>query len=161
MKSNKGDFKKGHIPWNKGIIKDTDERLNYKRSTKFKKGEHRSSKTEFKKGCKKSDNWYKAMEKRCGSENSSWKGGISLEPYPISWKNSLKESIRQRDDYICQECGTHQDELDKKLDVHHIDYNKENLNPDNLISLCRSCHTKTNTNRDYWIEYFKNICQKN
>ena len=37
----------------------------------------------------------------------------------------------------------------------HIDYDKDNLDPKNLISLCKSCHMKTNHNRAYWINYFK------
>lgn len=36
-----------------------------------------------------------------------------------------------------------------------IDYNKYNLNSENLISLCRKCHRKTNDNREYWMSYFK------
>jgi hypothetical protein len=39
----------------------------------------------------------------------------------------------------------------------HIDYNKKNCNPNNLISLCNSCHSKTNFDRKYWINYFLNI----
>jgi len=61
---------------------------------------------------------------------------------------------------MCCICGLHQDELTgwhKKLSVHHIDYNKYNLNPDNLITLCVSCHSKTNHNREKWINHFKNI----
>ncbi len=38
----------------------------------------------------------------------------------------------------------------RKLDVHHIDYNKKNDNFYNLIPLCQSCHSKTNYNREYW-----------
>ena len=40
-------------------------------------------------------------------------------------------------------------------DVHHIDYDKFNNCVANLITLCRSCHAKTNFNRESWIEYFK------
>ena len=36
----------------------------------------------------------------------------------------------------------------------HIDYNKKNLEEKNLTSLCGSCHTKTNFNREYWQKYF-------
>lgn len=36
----------------------------------------------------------------------------------------------------------------------HIDYNKHNLSPENLVTLCKSCHAKTNFNRNYWIKYF-------
>ena len=100
----------------------------------------------------------KISEAQKGEKCYSWKGGISFEIYPQGWDELLKDSIRQRDGYVCQICGIHQDEMDgifKKLDVHHIDYNKDNLNPDNLISLCKSCHAKTNHNREYWIEYFR------
>lgn len=90
-----------------------------------------------------------------GDRNPAWLGGISFEPYPIKWTDKFKESIRERDNYVCQECGVHQDELKRKLHIHHIDYDKDNLNPDNLIALCINCHTKTNHNRDYWANYFK------
>ena len=44
-----------------------------------------------------------------------------------------------------------------KLDVHHINYDKKNCSSDNLISLCHSCHLKTNYNRVYWENYFSKI----
>ena len=93
-----------------------------------------------------------------GAKSLLWEGGISFEPYPTDWRSDLKEAIRKRDDYICQICDIRQDELKgrtKKLDVHHIDYNKDNLNPHNLVSLCHSCYIRTNTNREYWIKYFQ------
>jgi DNA-directed RNA polymerase subunit RPC12/RpoP len=89
------------------------------------------------------------------SNHPAWQGGKSFEPYPLGWTRTFKEQIRYRDGYKCQECGCHEVDCNSKLDVHHIDYNKENLNPKNLISLCKKCHTKTNFNRDYWFEYFK------
>ncbi len=42
----------------------------------------------------------------------------------------------------------------------HIDYNKKNSNLNNLITLCGSCHTKTNTNRNYWIKRLMSIYKK-
>jgi len=95
-----------------------------------------------------------------GKNNPSWKDGVSLELYGTDWTDDLKESIRKRDNYTCQECGTHQDELSIKLDIHHIDYDKDNLNPINLISLCRKCHVKTNFNRKYWEQYFNNLIKQ-
>ena len=35
-----------------------------------------------------------------------------------------------------------------------MDYNKKNSNPDNLIILCSNCYSKTNFNRNKWIQYF-------
>jgi len=90
-------------------------------------------------------------------KNYNWKGGKSFEPYPLDWTETLRRVIRTRDNHICQLCGIHQEELKgyfKKLDIHHIDYDKDNLDPKNLISLCRSCHQKTNYNREYWTNFF-------
>jgi len=100
----------------------------------------------------------KISEAQSGEKCRLWQGGISFEPYSIDWTDLLKDSIRQRDDYTCQICGIHQDELQgfhKKLAVHHIDYDKKNLNPENLITLCHNCHGKTNHSRDYWKNYFQ------
>jgi len=98
--------------------------------------------------------------KNKGENSAFWQGGKSFEKYGLDWTDTLRESIRKRDNFICQECGIHQDELGgrfKKLDIHHIDYNKYNLEPNNLITLCKSCHAKTNYNREYWIEYFNDL----
>jgi len=88
--------------------------------------------------------------------NPNWKDGISFKPYPLGWNKTCKEQIRYRDSYKCQICGCHEVECGRRLDIHHIDYNKNNLNPNNLISLCHSCHIKTNYNRESWIGYLGN-----
>ena len=90
----------------------------------------------------------------------NWQGGKSFEPYPLGWTRTYKEQIRYRDGYKCQICGCHEVECNRKLHVHHIDYNKKNCNINNLISLCINCHTKTNANRDYWYAYFSYIMEK-
>jgi len=91
-----------------------------------------------------------------GPDSSAWKGGSSFAPYPIGWTNKFKELIRERDGYRCVECGKQQDEEGKSLSVHHIDYDKANLDPKNLITLCHSCHSKTNLHdREYWTQYFR------
>ena len=88
-----------------------------------------------------------------GEDHPNWLGGKSFEPYGLAFNKDLKNIIRTRDKK-CMVCG----KLGKeKLSVHHIDYNKHNNNPNNLISLCRSCHIKTNYKRENWLEYFKNI----
>lgn len=87
-------------------------------------------------------------------KNGNWKGGLSFLPYSTDWTETLRRSIRERDKYTCQICKTQQG--DKTFAVHHIDYNKLNCNPDNLITLCHRCHLKTNMNRNNWENYFKN-----
>lgn len=94
----------------------------------------------------------KRSEAHKGNKSFLWKGGISFEPYSLDWTKTLKKSIRERDKYICKVCGKKQEY--KNHPVHHIDYDKKNCNPINLITLCHSCHSKTNFNRKYWIEYF-------
>jgi hypothetical protein len=87
--------------------------------------------------------------------NPNYIHGKCYEPYPLGWTKTFKEQIRFRDHYKCQICGCHEVENCRRLDVHHIDYNKENLNLHNLISLCQGCHGKTNFNRDYWYKKLK------
>ena len=97
------------------------------------------------------------MYNKRGDLSPAWLGGISFEPYGIEFNNNLKEKIRGRDNFTCQECGKTQEELNRKLGIHHVDYNKKNNNPLNLISLCVHCHIKTNSNREHWKRYFQNI----
>jgi len=96
-------------------------------------------------------NIIKKLISRPGPLSAMWRGGISFEPYNLDWTNSLKHSIRKRDNFLCQLCSKHKN---RKLAVHHIDYDKKNCNPDNLISLCVNCHGKTNINRRKWTKFF-------
>lgn len=96
-----------------------------------------------------------ATKKRLAKKENhpNWKGGISREPYSFDFSNELKELIRKRDNYSCQLCGTEQNG-GKELAVHHIAYDKKCCDPQKLISLCDSCHSKTNYDREYWQELF-------
>lgn len=91
-----------------------------------------------------------------GELSPNWQGGLSFEPYGIEFNNELKSKIRARDNNQCQlpRCGIY--ENGKRHSVHHIDYCKQNNEPENLITLCKSCHVKTNYNRKYWQSYFTN-----
>ncbi len=90
----------------------------------------------------------KIREAISGEKHYNWKGGISFQPYSFEWTNELKTAIRQRDKFTCAVCGKN------GFTVHHIDYNKKNCDPANLITLCRSCHSKTNGDRTFWGNYF-------
>lgn len=90
-----------------------------------------------------------------GEKNPNWKGGCSSFHYPASFCKELKALIRSRDEYICQHCGKTEKENSRKLNIHHIDYNKNNLKPSNLISLCDSCHSKSNFKCEYWKKILK------
>ena len=84
-----------------------------------------------------------------GDKNGSWRGGVSFEPYSLGWTNTFKEQIRYRDGYKCQGCGKPEVEHNRRLSIHHIDFDKHNLSPDNLITLCNKCHGKANWNHDF------------
>lgn len=93
---------------------------------------------------------------------SHYKGSIKDRKY-LGFTKSLRNTIRKRDRYRCQLCNIKEpikiSNISIKLDIHHIDYNKNNYKENNLISLCHGCHTKTNYNRDYWYAYFKYIME--
>ena len=54
-------------------------------------------------------------------------------------------------------CGIHKERLNRALDIHHINYNKLLTISENCISLCNSCHTKTNENREHWTKFFQSL----
>ena len=101
-----------------------------------------------------------------GENNSNWKGGKSHEPYCKEWNfDEFKEIIRSRDDYVCQNPDCHKNcNPNHKLCVHHIDGNKKNCEPWNLISLCKSCNIRAEGNKDFlriwWQKLYQNIMTK-
>jgi hypothetical protein len=89
-----------------------------------------------------------------GDKNGSWNGGISFGEYGLEFNDELRTKIRTRDSFVCAIC-------DKNgFDIHHIDYDKKNNSKKNLITLCRSCHAKTNFKRKEWQTLFENIINK-
>jgi hypothetical protein len=74
----------------------------------------------------------------------NWNGGTSFELYPKEFFD-IRVDILKRDDYKCVECNS-----ETNLCVHHIDYDKTNNEKENLITLCGSCHAKTNFKREQW-----------
>jgi len=125
---------------NTGKIFDKERREAYKLYWESRKG-------------KKPWNYGKEFLQIKGSNHWNWQGGLSFEAYPVEFNNKLKNTIRRRDGYTCQICNTIP--KNEHLAVHHIDYNKKNNLPNNLVSLCRKCHTATNFKRDEWQLFFK------
>lgn len=77
-----------------------------------------------------------------GENGPNWRDGISSLPYGPEWTPWLKEEIRQRDGNRCSICGKPREEV--TLDVHHIDFDKNNNDPSNLITLCKKHHGRAN-----------------
>ena len=93
---------------------------------------------------------------RFGSGHYNWKGGISIEPYCDAWKDKqYKADIKKRDNFTCQnpDCWGTTD----KLAIHHIDYDKKNCHPSNLITVCISCNSRANTNRSWHTDWYSTL----
>ena len=91
-----------------------------------------------------------------GEGNPNWKGGISNEPYCSLWSISeFKESIKIRDGFSCLNPYCHR--KSDVLVIHHIDYNKKNCDQRNLITICNSCNSMANYDREWHTEWYKAI----
>ena len=166
-------FEKGQHPWNYKLTNETDERVRKISSKKIKEKKRCKclicnkdvvvipSRKVFK-YCSYGCYWNSLIGKSfCKETEFKEKLFHTDKTYIKEFNNRLKDKIRKRDNYRCQECFREQDELyDKngrkyKLCIHHIDYDKKNCNENNLISLCRNCHQQTNFDCEDWQEYFK------
>lgn len=90
----------------------------------------------------------KISKSKRGSKNAQWKGGISNNKYCYKFNRQLKENIRDVCSRTCSLCGRHEGE--RKLDVHHINFDKKSGcygKKWNLTALCRNCHAWTTTHR--------------
>ncbi len=134
--------------------------------SKAKKGqrnskEHNKNISKSKKGIKLSEKHIQKLKEshigKTGELASNWQGGISFESYGLEFNKELKEYILERDSYTCQDPNCLH--LYERLEIHHIDCDKKNNNPENLISLCISCHGKTKgkNSRNNFIIFYKNI----
>jgi len=93
-----------------------------------------------------------SAETRQKMSEAHWQDGRSFEPYGLEFNAILKLAIRERDGHTCQLCRA--PENGRAHCCHHIDYDKTNNEPENLVALCASCHSRTNSNRDYWTTVF-------
>lgn len=63
----------------------------------------------------------------------------------------IRQRILDRDGETCAIC------IKPGACIHHIDYDDTNDADDNLITLCRPCHGKTNHHRIWWERLFKTM----
>lgn len=93
-----------------------------------------------------------------GSNGPNWQGGIASLPYANDWTPWKRLEIKIRDSFSC--CNPKCKDPFPILDVHHIDYDKNNNENNNLITICRRCHGKTQRNRSFWTSYYQYIVKK-
>ena len=97
----------------------------------------------------------KISEHMKGEKNHRWKGGTTAKSITLRrGVEKVRSSIYVRDNYICRLCGKNSN----KLTIHHILPVWARLDlvcePDNLVTLCRSCHLKVNHHEEEYIEIF-------
>jgi len=133
-----------------------------------RKGYKHSDKTKRKIGLKNKEISYWKDKKRpehskqiSGRNHPNWIDGRSYEKYPSEFTEKLRNEIRKRDNYECKNCNMTQEEhfivYGRNIEIHHIDYNRNNCDKWNLITLCKQCNLRANKNRDYWKAFYNQI----
>ena len=92
---------------------------------------------------------------RSGSKHHSWiKDRTSMEYCEVWQDKEYKYSIRERDGHVClNPYCTSKDPT--KLSIHHINYDKKDCHFKNLITVCRSCNSKANIDRDWHQDWYQ------
>ncbi len=173
---NTNGFKKGMIPWNKGLKgflkghpRYGGRKMGTKHSAKTKEKISQSKKgvtpwnfgkklhyQVWNKGIKvpqiSGKNhwlWGKTNIAVSGNKNINWKGGISTQDKleRAKFRQSMHRLILERDGYKCQLCNT-----SGNLQVDHIqswaDFKELRFDPENCRTLCAKCHYKLTFNKD-------------
>ena len=97
-------------------------------------------------------------KERSGPNSRLWRGGKSFAPYCPKFTRQLKEHVRESFGRRCVLCSLTEEQNGKKLDVHHVDYNKGQgcgLKW-SLVPLCESCHRRTGAHRHYYFNLLSN-----
>jgi hypothetical protein len=99
------------------------------------------------------------LAKISGENSNFYRHGNGYCEYPKEFSPGLKEFVRGRDERMCQMPGCYLYQTEKKFPVHHIDYNRNNNNPSNLITLCVKCHVETTLGDREYFELLLNELQ--
>lgn len=76
-----------------------------------------------------------------------WMSEEGTRSYNRGW-SKLRQLALARDDHTCQSCGKTGEDIGRELDVHHLkpvrlfDEPSDAHGLDNVVCLCRSCHTR-------------------
>lgn len=148
--------RKGKKPWNIGKS-GTNLGKTFSEEHKQKIGASNRGKTRSEETRRKISKSHKGLQSL--EKHPMWKGGISFEPYCPKFNFEFKERVRRFFNFTCQMCGHVWQEGEKRLSVHHVNYDKmvccNDVKP-LFVTVCHTCHVKTQFNREYWEEVFTN-----
>ena len=105
--------------------------------------------------------WTEAIEdgNRCGSNHPNWKGGISDNGYCSNFSNDdFRGMIFKRDGYKCLNPSCLK--KSSRLTIHHIDYHKKHCELSNLITICVSCNSIANFEREWHESWYSAIVKR-
>ena len=159
----KNGIRHSHLPKNREVSQETKKKLSNSLKEYYKNNKHwragKKLKERIKIKCKECGKDFEVLpyiakrgrkfcSKKCANTNKGkkfngknhpfWKGGRK-DYRGSNWHTKRKIALK-RDDYTCQKCGKKKD-----LVVHHIVAYEDNGSNEleNLLTLCRSCHSKT------------------
>lgn len=79
--------------------------------------------------------------------------------YCGAWQDvEYKQDIKDRDNNMC--INPYCYKTDSLLSIHHIDYNKQNCKPSNLITVCRACNSRANKDRKWHTAWYQTILKR-
>lgn len=142
----------------KKYIKTPEHKEKLREAAKKRKSEETVQKIALAR--KNNPNYYKTKKQISLTLKQKYKSGEIISPFykdgrykndPNSAYNlyngefteELKKQVRVRDSWTCQKCGKKRSAV-----CHHIDENKYNNTVDNLIILCKNCHSKHHSVKD-------------
>lgn len=106
--------------------------------------------------------WQKLNKEKVKKWKENWRRRHGIKKFQPSKKGLLKKLLRkhifERDNYQCFNC-----KKTNQLLIHHLDGNKLNNSPENLITLCKICHGKITIMIAFWNksnDYLKELVKK-
>lgn len=87
-------------------------------------------------------------------------GFSKYKDYCDKFNFPFKERVREFFGRKCVECGKDEEHERTRLHVHHVNYDKGsccNTSEKLFVALCQSCHNKTHTNRDHWMQRYREV----
>jgi transcription initiation factor TFIIIB Brf1 subunit/transcription initiation factor TFIIB len=131
------------------------------RKKMWKRPEYREHQIQLLKNIEKTEEWRRKNSiSHAGERNRNFIKD-KQRVYCSKFNRPLKWRVRAFFNFTCVVCGAK--ENGKVHDVHHVLYDKAvlcNEKPRLFVPLCRTCHMKTNYNREEWKEYFEKLIKE-